>query len=194
MASSDKKPREGETPQSQTASSSPFTEDWKAHILIPTVVAGIVGGGIGLVSKYRKVHGIANISQTYATNLAIVAGCYCGAREFVRITRKSEPDDLLNSAIAGFGTGALLGRLQGGQRGAVRYSVIFAFVGTTVDYATLRLKPVFRSFREKIDHGLKFPEWSPIQILDEEALAAKRAREQQLYAQRGLGKLNKEES
>ncbi|GAV88341.1 hypothetical protein CFOL_v3_31764 [Cephalotus follicularis] len=29
------------------------------------------------------------------------------------LTRKSEPEDLLNSAIAGFGTGALLGRLQG---------------------------------------------------------------------------------
>lgn len=36
-----------------------------------------------------------------------------GAREFVRITRKSEQDDLMNSAIAGFGTGAILGRLQG---------------------------------------------------------------------------------
>lgn len=36
-----------------------------------------------------------------------------GAREFVRVSRRSEPDDLMNSAIAGFGTGALLGRLQG---------------------------------------------------------------------------------
>jgi hypothetical protein len=36
-----------------------------------------------------------------------------GAREFVRATRKTGPDDLLNSAIAGFGTGALLGRIQG---------------------------------------------------------------------------------
>lgn len=36
-----------------------------------------------------------------------------GAREFVRVTRKSGSDDLMNSAIAGFGTGAVLGRLQG---------------------------------------------------------------------------------
>lgn len=36
-----------------------------------------------------------------------------GAREFVRISRHSEPDNLLDSAIAGFGTGAILGRLQG---------------------------------------------------------------------------------
>lgn len=36
-----------------------------------------------------------------------------GAREFVRVSRKSTSDDLLNSAIGGFGCGAILGRLQG---------------------------------------------------------------------------------
>lgn len=36
-----------------------------------------------------------------------------GAREFVTATRKTGPDDPLNSAAAGFGTGAILGRLQG---------------------------------------------------------------------------------
>ena len=36
-----------------------------------------------------------------------------GAREFVRRTRGTGPDDLLNSAIGGFGSGAILGRLQG---------------------------------------------------------------------------------
>ena len=39
---------------------------------------GVAGGGIGLVSKHRKVHGLANISASYATNFAIVTGCYCG--------------------------------------------------------------------------------------------------------------------
>jgi len=38
------------------------------------------------------------------------------------------------------------------------------------------------------------PEWSPIQVLDEEALAAKEAREKELYARSALGKLSKEES
>jgi hypothetical protein len=42
------------------------------------ICSGIVGGGAGLVSKHRKVHGLAKISTTYATNLAIVTGCYCG--------------------------------------------------------------------------------------------------------------------
>jgi hypothetical protein len=30
------------------------------------------------MSRHRKVHGLANISATYASNLAIVTGCYCG--------------------------------------------------------------------------------------------------------------------
>lgn len=42
------------------------------------VFSGIVGGGVGLVSKHRKIHGLSNISATYATNFAIVTGCYCG--------------------------------------------------------------------------------------------------------------------
>lgn len=180
---------------------SSFSENWKERILIPTLLAGITGGGVGLVSKHRKVHGLANISTTYATNFSIVTGCYCGAREFVRVVRKSEPDDLVNSAVAGFGSGALLGRLQGGQFGAFRYSVIFAVVGTTVDFATIKLRPALSNFKESIfkekekkPGWLKLPEWSPIQVLDEEALAAKEAREKELYARSALGKLSKEES
>lgn len=80
----------------------------------------------------------------------------------------------------------------------MKYSAIFAVVGTTVDYATIKLKPVLQSYIEPIfgekGSGLKWPEWSPIQVLDEEAIAAKQAREKQLYAQRVLGKVNKEES
>lgn len=156
-------------------------------MLYPTIIGGGVGGAVGLVSKHRKTYGLANLSATYATNLAIVTGCYCGVREFVRVTRKSEHDDLVNSAVGGFCSGAVLGRLQGGQLGAVRYSVMFAIAGTAVDYATLKLRPVLESYLDSILGGeLKLPEWSPIQILDEEALAAKRAREEQLRAQRAI--------
>lgn len=81
---------------------------------------------------------------------------------------------------------------SGGQAGAIRYSVIFAVVGTAADYAMLKLKPVVSKLREERDDWLKVPEWSPIKLLDEEALAAKKAREQELY--RRLHNLNKEES
>ncbi|XP_031285545.1 uncharacterized protein LOC116144231 isoform X2 [Pistacia vera] len=191
------KHQEGEPPSpSPSYSPSSSSDGWKERIFIPTVLAGIAGAGYGLISNHRKVHGLANISSTYATNFSIVTACYCGAREFVRASRKTGPDDLLNSAIAGFGSGTLLGRLQGGQAGAIRYSLIFAVVGTTMDYATLKLKPLLRNFQESQKKGdwLTLPDWSPIQVLDEEALAEKQAQEQKLFAQRALGKLNKEKS
>ncbi|XP_039027450.1 uncharacterized protein LOC120161255 isoform X1 [Hibiscus syriacus] len=147
----------------------------------------VAGGGFGLVSKHPKVHGLANISATYAINFAIVTGCYCGAREFVTATRKTGPRDLLNTAIAGFGTGAILGRLQGGQFGAYRCSLIFAVVGTAADFTALKLRPKLRHISESMfdkSGSLKLPEWSPMQVLDDEALAAKQAREEKLYRQR----------
>lgn len=190
MASGEKNIEMGSSPSSSSS------DGWKERIFLPTLLAGVVGGGVGLVSKHRKVHGLVNISTTYATNFAIVTGCYCGARESVRASRHSETGDLMNSAIGGFASGALLGRLQGGQMGAVRYSVIFALAGTTVDFAALKLQPVLISFKESFhgDNGgwFRLPEWSPIQVLDEEALAKKEAREKQLYAQRVLGSDNKE--
>ncbi|KAL1826172.1 hypothetical protein DCAR_0314359 [Daucus carota subsp. sativus] len=177
--------------QEQEAPSS--SDNWKQRIIIPTILAGIVGGGVGLVSKHRKIHGLSNISATYATNFAIVTGCYCGAREFVRVSRKSTSDDLLNSAIGGFGCGAILGRLQGGVAGAVRYSFMFAAAGTALDFAAPKIQSYLQSLQND-DSWLKLPEWSPIQVLDEEALAAKREREQQMLARRNTLDLNKEEA
>uniref|UniRef100_A0A1J3HPV3 Uncharacterized protein n=1 Tax=Noccaea caerulescens TaxID=107243 RepID=A0A1J3HPV3_NOCCA len=154
-------------------------------LLIPTILAGVTGGGAGLLSKHRKAH--PNIPVTYATNFAIVAACYCGVRELVRVTRKSEHNDLMNSAIGGLFSGALLGRLQGGHRGAFRYSIAFATLGTAYDYASLRAKPMLEKVRNM--DSITLPVWFPIQILDEEALAKKKAQEQKLFP-----RLNKEES
>jgi hypothetical protein len=48
---------------------------------------------------------------------------------------------------------------------------------------------------ENMRSWLTLPEWSPIQVMDEEAFAKKQARDKQLIAQRAsLGKFNKEES
>ena len=68
-----------------------------------------------------------------------------------------------------------------------------------MDYATLQLRPHLQSIQNTAQqmssdpNWWSLPEWSPIQMLDEEALAAQRAREQQLYEQRSFGTLNKEE-
>ncbi|KAK3007546.1 hypothetical protein RJ639_014551, partial [Escallonia herrerae] len=157
------------TGKTQEESTSSAPESWKERILIPTILAGVAGGAAGVVSKHRKVHGVANISATYAANLAIVTGCYCG-----------------------------------GRTGAVCYAIIFSIAGTAADFATLKLKPMVERLREsgvgegersgKNDSWLKLPEWPPIQVIDEEALAKKRALEQELYARTNIHNLNNEES
>ncbi|WOL12828.1 hypothetical protein Cni_G21596 [Canna indica] len=186
----------------ETGSASPSSElskGWKERIIIPTLLAGIVGGGVGLVSKHRKALGVGTIAASYASNLAIITGGYCSAREIARDARASEPDDLMNSVLGGIASGALLGRLQGGQLGAIKYAMFFAAAGTALDFATIQLRPYFRSFKNTLSSikddtsSWSLPEWSPIQVLDDEAVAAKRAREEKLYAER-FGKLSKEES
>lgn len=60
---------------------------------------------------------------------------------------------------------------------------MFAIAGTAVDFTTLKLQPIVKSYYDSLlSSDLKLPEWLPIQILDEEALAAKRAREEELRA------------
>ncbi|KAL4573802.1 hypothetical protein LXL04_020619 [Taraxacum kok-saghyz] len=156
-----------------------------------------MGGGIGAVSKHRKVHGLANMYATYATNLAIFL-LITGAREIVKATRHSGPDDLIDSAIARFSTGALLGRLQGGRAGAIRYSIGIAIAGPGVDFVGIKLRPYLKEMYESViggemkDSWMRWPEWLPIQVLDEEAQAAKWAYEEQLRAR--IRDLTKEES
>lgn len=55
-----------------------FFLDPKDSIRFVRLISGVVGGGAGLVSKHRKVLGTGTIAATYAADLAIVTGCYCG--------------------------------------------------------------------------------------------------------------------
>ncbi|KAJ0639383.1 putative mitochondrial import inner membrane translocase subunit TIM22 [Helianthus annuus] len=90
--------------------------------------------------------------------------------------------------------------ISGGPAGAIRYSIGIAIVGTGVDFAAIKLRPVFKNMYESVvvagdekkKGGFKWPEWLPIQVLDEEAQAAKRAREEALRAR--IRDLTKEES
>jgi len=95
--------------------------------------------------------------------------------------------------------------ILGGQLGAIRYSVAFAVVGTTADFTFLKLKNALRDHTKTIYQDIenskesgswfKLPEWFPVQVLDEEALAAKRAQEEQFLQQRArIRSLKEEES
>ncbi|KAI3776630.1 hypothetical protein L1987_46416 [Smallanthus sonchifolius] len=140
-----------------------------------------------------------NLLSVAYKNVIGAGSCYCGARESVRISRNSEPDNLFDSAIAGFCTGAILGILQGDLADAIRYSIGISIVGTGVDFVAIKLRPVFKNMYKSVVVGdeknkdrFKWPEWLPIQVLDEEALAAKCVREEALRAR--IRDLTKEES
>jgi len=78
-------------------------------------------------------------------------------------------------------------------------------VGTAADFTYLKLKDALRDYTKTIyqdienskESGswLKLPEWFPVKVLDEEALAAKRAQEEQFLQQRArIRSLKEEES
>jgi len=77
---------------------------------------------------------------------------------------------------------------SGGWVGAIRYSVVISIVGTGVDFAAIKLGPVFKNMYESVagDENkkgwFKWPEWLPTQVVDEEALAAKHAHKESLQA------------
>ncbi|KAL5676282.1 hypothetical protein ACJX0J_012413, partial [Zea mays] len=72
----------------------------------------VLGAAFGLLSRHRARLGAARAAVTYAANLAIVAGCYGGARELARDARATTPDDPMNSVVGGLASGAVLGRIQ----------------------------------------------------------------------------------
>ena len=84
----------------------------------------------------------------------------------------------------------------------MKYAVTLAVAGTAMDYAAMKLSPQWRDWKEQLSVDTKdwftVPEWLPIQVLDEEALAKKREREEMVFGQRervrSLSKLNEEES
>ncbi|KAK1682630.1 hypothetical protein QYE76_043478 [Lolium multiflorum] len=128
----------------------PFSADWKERILVPVAAAGVVGAGFGLLSRHRARLGALRAAATYAANLSIVAGCYGGARELARDARATTIDDLMNSVVGGLASGAVLGRIQGGHFGAVKYAVTLAVAGTTMDYAAMKLSPQWRDWKEHL--------------------------------------------
>jgi len=62
-----------------------------------------------------------------------------GAREYVAATRKTGPDDIWNSALAGFGTGALLGRLQGLVLLLSHYCCVLVIVFSAINHGELSI-------------------------------------------------------
>ncbi|PWA40347.1 Mitochondrial inner membrane translocase subunit Tim17/Tim22/Tim23/peroxisomal protein PMP24 [Artemisia annua] len=73
------------------------------------------------------------------------------AREIVRLSRYSKPDDLFDSAIAGFGTGALLGRLQANPETKILFVSPFPITNPLIYFV-----PKLALFPHFVAHNLFF--------------------------------------
>ncbi|KAH7281686.1 hypothetical protein KP509_36G058300 [Ceratopteris richardii] len=122
-------------------------------------------------------------------NCAIATCCFCGFQELTRELRAADPDDWANSFLGGLASGALLGRLHGGPTRALPTALLFASIGTGINFGALLLKEyrlrhllaaqvsnegdkatVSASKQSLLSalYNFELPEWSPIQKLDEE--------------------------
>ncbi|CAM6087184.1 unnamed protein product [Calypogeia fissa] len=186
-------------------------EGWASRIGYRTLYGAAAGTGSGLLVGIYKGSNIPKWMGSMGTNCALITLCFCGSQELVRELRASDPDDLENCVLGGLASGGLLGRIQGGPSRALPCALLFAAVGTGVQFGANQLKEYrLRQFLERTSTELrpkaevketkpvvekeswKFPEWFPIQVLDEKA-AAKRKTEQEEQFRERVDKLHKGE-
>lgn len=182
-------------------------DGWSSRIGCRTLYATAAGAAAGFGVGVYKGAGYARWMGIMSTNFALVTAGFCGSQELVREIRAADPDDPLNCVPGGLISGGVLGRLQGGPSRALPCALLFAVVGTTLQYGVNRLEDYrLRRFIEiknpelvpkkevLLEHKAEtvkwnFPEWFPIQVLDVEA-AAKRKAEQELDFKRRVDSLH----
>ncbi|KAL2613410.1 hypothetical protein R1flu_025102 [Riccia fluitans] len=172
-------------------------DGWASRIGYRTLYATAIGAGAGLSVGIFKGTSYLRWMGSASANFALITAGFCGAQELVREIRAADPDDPLNCIPGGLISGAALGRLHGGPARALPCALLFAVVGTGLQYGNSQLQEYrLRRFIEIQNPELvpmketaiepevdvekwKFPEWFPIQVLDEEA-ATKRKVEKEL--------------
>ncbi|KAG6555665.1 hypothetical protein Mapa_002901 [Marchantia paleacea] len=172
-------------------------DGWASRISYRTLYATAAGAAAGFGVGVYKGAGYPRWMGIMSNNFALVTAGFCGSQELVREIRAADPDDPLNCVPGGLISGGVLGRFQGGPSRALPCALLFAVVGTSLQYVVNRLEDYrLRRFIEisnpelvpknevVLEHKAEtekwnFPEWFPIQVLDEEA-AAKRKAEKEL--------------
>lgn len=179
------------------------SDGWASRIGYRTLYGAAVGTGSGLLVGTFKGSNIPIWMGSMGINCAIVTLCFCGSQEFVREIRGSDPDDLQNCVLGGLASGGILGRIQGGPSKAVPCALLFAAIGTGLQFGASQLKEYrMTRFLERtsteptqkpevkatkpvteMEHW-KFPEWFPIQVLDEKAAARRKAEQEEQFRER----------
>ncbi|KAJ7569033.1 hypothetical protein O6H91_01G058400 [Diphasiastrum complanatum] len=190
------------------------SEGWASRIVNRTLAAGAIGVGAGLFMGVLKEQGRLKYIGLMSANFAIAASCFCVAQELVRELRAADSEDLVNCLLGGLASGAVLGRLQG-PRQVLPCAILFAGASTGLQYGAIKLREyrlqhflktlplqealdaishmppktdVSDAINSEANRKWQWPEWFPIQRLDEEA-AAKRAKERELRMRRTVDSL-----
>ncbi|KAL3683460.1 hypothetical protein R1sor_001482 [Riccia sorocarpa] len=171
-------------------------DGWAYRIGHKTLYGAGIGAAAGLGMGAFKGSSYLRLMGSASANFALVTASFCGAQEVVREIRAAEPDDPLNCIPGGLISGAALGRFHGGPTRALPCALLFAVVGTGLQYGEnllheYRLRrlieirnPELVPEKEMViepkveSEKWKFPEWFPIQVLDEEAAAKRKAQKE----------------
>lgn len=167
---------------------------WGQRIASRTCAAAVVGAAVGAAVGASRGHGVVRWAGIVAANGAVATAGFCSAQELVRELRAAHPEDLVNCVLGGLASGALLGRLQGGPARALPSALLFAAVGTALQFGSVELREYrLRKFMESMTalevptaveapplplKDWQFPEWFPIQRLTEEDAAKREAQRQ----------------
>eukprot|EP00271_Cylindrocystis_brebissonii_P013062 TRINITY_DN32619_c0_g1_i1.p1 TRINITY_DN32619_c0_g1~~TRINITY_DN32619_c0_g1_i1.p1 ORF type:complete len:295 (+),score=38.61 TRINITY_DN32619_c0_g1_i1:158-1042(+) len=115
---------------------------WESRLLYGIAVGGALGGLAGAALATATRRPVGAYAGAIAVNSTIAATTLFGLQEVVRELRYASRDDLLNSLLAGLGSGALLGALHGGgsRSTVVRAAVAFAGLGVCVHFSSIKLR------------------------------------------------------
>ncbi|XP_024360113.1 uncharacterized protein [Physcomitrium patens] len=188
------------------------SDGWGYRILSKSLAAGGFGAGAGLLVGAVRGQPALRLGLSVGTNFLIAASCFGAAQEISRELRAAEPENLIDAAVGGFASGALLGHFHGGRARTLPMGILFAVVGTglqlgAAEYKEYRIRhflntlpsepliadanvevPVVKEEETTEESSWKLPDWFPIQMLSAEQ-AAKRAAEQEKKRQKTVENL-----
>ncbi|MCO5560127.1 hypothetical protein L7F22_013734 [Adiantum nelumboides] len=148
-------------------------------------IGALAGLGVGIFKKQNPFVW----STSMGGNWAVATCFFCGFQELSREIRAADPDDWADCFLGGLASGALLGRIHGGPARALPMAVLFASVGTGINYGAHLLKEyrlqgllaslpsedepvsapaIDRESKQSAWLDFDLPEWFPIKKLDEE--------------------------
>eukprot|EP00898_Chlorokybus_atmophyticus_P006571 jgi/Chlat1/6915/Chrsp52S06591 len=168
--------------------------EWRRLSLQRTAAAGTLGAAAGAFMALSSARSVPGYAAAVGANCAIIAGAYCVAHEALHVVRPVH--DVTRTALAGAGTGLLIGALHGGKWRAISAALLLACAGSATHAAldavnSWRLRRILLASDETrnsvtVGEGqpqpnmldnFTLPSWFPIRRLSEEEVNQRAAEE-----------------